>query len=87
MTVFDGLLFAHYGIKLNEKEQKWFAIDGTELRGSIETGCRRGEAIVQAVAHEDLQVAAQEYYAGAKESEKWRGKRSVLMRSIANPKL
>lgn len=69
VSVFDRLLFANYGIKLNAEERKWFAIDGKELRGSIETGCRRGEAIVQAVSHEDLQVASQEYYAGEKESE------------------
>lgn len=69
VQVFDRLLFADYGIKLNELEQKWFAIDGKELRGSIETGHKRGEAIVQAVSHEDLQVAAQDYYAGEKESE------------------
>lgn len=32
-------------------------------------GKRRGEAIVQAVLHENLQVAAQDYYAGDYESE------------------
>ena len=69
VTVFDGLLFANYGIELNEAEKKWFAIDGKELRGSIETGGKRGEAIVQAVSHASLQVAAQDYYAGAKQSE------------------
>lgn len=69
VTVFYGLLFDNYGIKLNAEEKKWFAIDGKELRGSIETGCRRGEAIVQAVSHASLQVAAQDYYSGEKESE------------------
>lgn len=69
VAVFDSLLFANYGIKLNAAQRKWFAIDGKELRGSIETGNKRGEAIVQAVAHQDLQVAAQVYYAGEKESE------------------
>jgi predicted transposase YbfD/YdcC len=66
---FDRLLFENYGIKLNELEKKWFAVDGKEFRGSIEKGNKRGEAIVQAVAHEDLQVAAQDYYSGEKESE------------------
>ena len=69
VEVFDRLLFENYGIKLSETQKKWFAIDGKELRGSIETGCKRGEAIVQAVSHETLQVAAQDYYAGEKESE------------------
>ena len=69
VTVFDGLLFDNYGIKLNAEEKKWFAIDGKELRGSIETGCRRGEAIVQAVSQASLQVGAQDYYSGEKDSE------------------
>jgi predicted transposase YbfD/YdcC len=67
--VFDRLLFENYGIKLNEEEKKWFALDGKEMCGSIETGNKRGEAIVQAVSHDDLQVAAQDYYSGEKESE------------------
>jgi len=69
ISVFDRMIFADYGIKLNDLEQKWFAVDGKELRGSIEPGRRRGEAIVQAVSHENLQAAAQDYYAGEKESE------------------
>lgn len=69
VSVFDRLLFANYGIKLNKEEKKWFAIDGKELRGSIETGNKRGAAIVQAVSHDCLDVAGQAYYAGEKESE------------------
>ena len=69
VLVFDRLLFENYGVRLDEEEKKWFALDGKELRGSIETGGKRGEAIVQAVAHEDLQAAAQDYYSGEKESE------------------
>jgi len=38
VEVFDQLLFAHYGIKLKADERKWFAVDGKELRGSIEKG-------------------------------------------------
>lgn len=69
VSVFNRLLFENYGIELNEEEKKWFAIDGKDLRGSIETGRRRGEAIVQAVSHESFQVAAEDYYSGEKESE------------------
>jgi predicted transposase YbfD/YdcC len=69
VTVFDGLLFENYGIKLNEAEREWFAIDGKELRGSIESGAKRGEAVVQAVWHGGQQVVAQDYYSGEKESE------------------
>lgn len=38
-------------------------------RGSIETGNKRGEAVVQAVSHTGRQVEAQDYYSGEKESE------------------
>jgi len=69
VAVFDRLLFADYGIKLNEAERKWFALDGKELRGSIEAGAKRGEAVVQAVSHAEQQVVAQDYYSGEKESE------------------
>ncbi len=69
VTVFDRLLFESYGIKLNAAERECFAIDGKELRGSIETGSKRGEAVVQAVSHSSEQVVAQDYYSGEKESE------------------
>jgi predicted transposase YbfD/YdcC len=69
VAVFDDLLFSHFGIKLAENERKWFASDGKELRGSIATGAKRGEAVVQVVAHENRQTVAQDYYCGEKESE------------------
>src|SRR5215204_2191453 len=69
VEVFDDLIFSHFGIGLSEKERRWFAVDGKELRGSIEAGARRGEAMVQAVAHENRQTTAQNYYCGKKESE------------------
>ena len=40
-----------------------------DARGSISKGEKRGEAVVQAVAHKDLKVVAQNYYSGEKESE------------------
>ena len=39
------------------------------MRRSIEKGVTRGEVVVQAVAHENCQTAAQNYYCGKKESE------------------
>ena len=68
-AVFDRLLLENYGLRLNAAEREWFAVDGKELRGSIETGNKRGEAVVQAVAHARRQVAGQDYYSGEKESE------------------
>ena len=67
--VFDRLIFESFGINLSKQERKWFALDGKELRGSISQGNKRGEAVVQAVAHDNCQTVAQDYYAGEKESE------------------
>lgn len=69
VEVFDQLVFAHFGERLNAKQKQWFAVDGKELCGSIESGERRGEAIVQVVGHETMQTVNQDYYSGEKESE------------------
>ena len=69
VAVFDRLLFESFGVKLNAAERKWFAVDGKELRGSIQPGAKRGEAVVCAVEHETLAVQSQTYYSGHKESE------------------
>lgn len=45
------------------------ALDGKELRGSVEGEAKRGEAVVQAVWHDNQQTVAQDYYSGEKESE------------------
>jgi predicted transposase YbfD/YdcC len=70
VSVFDNLIFEHFRVRLKENERKWFALDGKELRGSIESGDKRGEVLVQAVAHWSGETAAQAYYCGKKESEK-----------------
>ena len=70
LSVFEGLLFDNYGIELNKEEKEWFAGDGKELRGSIQTGDRRGEALVQLVRHRDRNILGQSRYNGKKESEK-----------------
>ena len=67
--VFDRLLFENFGVRLAEQARQWFAVAGKELRGSIQAGEKRGEAIVQAVTHGALTTAAKDYYSGAKESE------------------
>ena len=43
VSEFDDLIFSHFGVRLNEKERKWLAIEGKELRGSIEAGAKRGD--------------------------------------------
>lgn len=67
--VFNQLIFANFGVKLNKKQRKWFAIDGKEMRGSIKKGEKRGEAVVQAVEQATGGIQSQNYYAGNKESE------------------
>jgi predicted transposase YbfD/YdcC len=69
VTALDDLILKNYGIRLSEKQKKWFAVDGKELRGSIESGAKRGEAVVQAVGHERGEVQSQNYYNGRKASE------------------
>lgn len=69
VTEFDRLLFANYGLQLTPQERQWFGVDGKELRGSIEKGAKRGEAVVTAIAHATRQTQSQAYYAGDKESE------------------
>lgn len=70
LPAFERLLFDKFGIVLNNEEKTWFAGDGKELRGSIESGDKRGEAIVQLVRHEDGAVLGQGRYSGKKESER-----------------
>jgi hypothetical protein len=69
VSVFDRLVFESYGIRLNPDQKKWFSIDGKEKKGSIETGAKRGEAVLCAVSHESMEVQGQNYYSGRKGSE------------------
>ncbi len=66
LEVFDRLLFENFGIKLSAAERLWFALDGKELRGSVEQERRRWTAMVQTVAHAGSQTVAHGYYAGDK---------------------
>lgn len=87
VEVFDNLLFESYGIKLKAEERRWFAIDGKELRGSIEKQATRGVAVVQVIAHETLGVYAQDYYHGAKESEVPVVRKLIKEKGLAKQKL
>lgn len=69
LNAFEGILFTNFGVVLLEHERQWFALDGKDLKGSIETGSKRGEAIVMAVTHKNRVVQGQSYYSGRKESE------------------
>jgi predicted transposase YbfD/YdcC len=66
--------------------KKWFALDGKELRGSILKGDKRGDAVVQAVEHEDRITYGEAFYNGKKESE-IPCVRDLLKTGFANQKL
>lgn len=87
IKVLDNLIFEHFGVKLSEKERKWFAFDGKELRGSITKGEKRGEALVQAVAHQNGETVAQDYYCGRKESEKPKVRQMLEESGLAGQKI
>lgn len=67
---FAQLLFEWFGFVLDDDQKRWFAVDGKELRGSIQPGHTRGEVCVSAVAHQSQQVVGQTFYSGTKESER-----------------
>lgn len=67
--VLDQIMFEVYGRRLTAAESEWFGVDGKELRGSIQSGAKRGVALVTAVGHQDQMVQGQDYYHGAKASE------------------
>lgn len=70
VETFSSLVFEHFGLVLSDAIKAWFAVDGKELRGTILTGATRGEAIIQAVSHDNKMVYCQGYYNGNKESER-----------------
>ena len=69
-VLFAKLLFDWFGITLDADLKRWFALDGKDLRGSIEAGHTRGEACVSVLAHDTQEVVNQAYYTGNKESER-----------------
>ncbi len=87
LSVFDELLINEYGIKLNKEERKWFAIDGKELRGSIEKGHTKGETIVQSVAHGSGQVQSQEVFTVKESSEVKVVRRMLEDKGLAEQKI
>ena len=69
-NLFAKLLFEWFDLTLDTEQKAWFALDGKDLRGSIQAGHKRGEACVSVLAHESQQIQGQAYYNGTKESEK-----------------
>ena len=69
-VLFAKLRFEWFGLSLDPDSKRWFALDGKELRGSIQADHTPREACVSALAHEPQQVVNQAYYDGDKESER-----------------
>lgn len=69
---YNSLNEQYFGITLEEQSGVWQAIDGKELRGSIDglSGQKRGENIVRVVDQESKTSQIIAYYQGDKESEK-----------------
>ncbi len=76
---YNQLNQAYFGVSLSESApvvanlpRKWQAIDGKELRGTIDggSGQKRGENVVRMVSHTDSQSEIIGFYQGDKESEK-----------------
>jgi len=68
---FNALNEKYFGSILQEK-LAWFAVDGKELRGTIDkiSGQKRGLNLVQIVNHDSKKNAVMGFYDGSKESEK-----------------
>ncbi len=64
--------YAFFGQTVKKEGRKWEAVDGKELRGTIDkaAGEKRSENIVQKVSHQSKESYTIGFYNGAKESEK-----------------
>lgn len=62
----------YFDIRADQIEGLWLAVDGKELRGTIDgvSGDKRGENVVKMVSHQDLESQIIGFYSGNKESEK-----------------
>jgi predicted transposase YbfD/YdcC len=69
---FNKQLATIFNVDIQHQNGQWYAIDGKELRGSIDTvsGEKRGENIVICTAHNERSNHIIDFYKGKKESEK-----------------
>ena len=61
----NEIIWVHFGFKIEEEQNKWYALDGKALRG-IESS---GERVLLAVSHLERKTVAQKRMQGPKESE------------------
>lgn len=75
-SLFNDFMEEYFGISVSElADNEWIAVDGKELRGSIETAAngkkdKRGTTLLDAVAHRKKMVVAQSFFEGKKDSER-----------------
>lgn len=71
-TLFNQINQDFWGVSVRRDEDRWYALDGKELRGSIDTvkGEKRAQNLVSRTQHTDGQSLAIGFYNGSKESEK-----------------
>lgn len=71
-SLYNQVNETYFGKAICSSDSFWQAIDGKELRGSIDKvkGGKRGENVVRAVSHQGLQSQIIGFYQGSKESEK-----------------
>jgi hypothetical protein len=86
-VLFANLLFDWFGIDLPALAGTWLAVDGKDLRGSIQTSQTRGEACVSVVVQTSEAVVAQAYYSGKKESEKLVVRQLLVDRGLTSQQL
>ena len=71
-SLYNQVNETYFGKAVSSNDSFWQAVDGKELRGSIDglKGEKRGENVVRAVSHQGLQSQVIGFYQGNKESEK-----------------
>jgi predicted transposase YbfD/YdcC len=71
-SLYNRVNETYFGKSVCSSDSFWQAVDGKELRGSIDKvkGEKRGENVVRAVSHQGLQSQIVGFYQGSKESEK-----------------
>jgi predicted transposase YbfD/YdcC len=91
-VIFAQLLFEWFDLPLDEELKRCgaarrFALDGKELRGSIQPDQTRGEACVSVLAHDSQEITNQAYYNGTKESERPTVRQLLTDTGLYNQKL
>lgn len=82
LSVFEKMLFAHYGMKLNEAEKRWFAVDGKEL-AARRSNCAGGFAL----GARNLSASVLQWQSGKKDSEIETVRALIRENQLSNQKL